>query len=132
MTALVALDDVLALIDAVAAEPNSRTKVWLGEPSVSRLKERLRALPVAAVSEPATVHGLDAQAWFDTARRFHAGLQTIAHTHGHGIDHDWCRRQAAYYHRSRAGRHAGLADAGRARAAPHRRARPGAQPATAP
>ena len=100
MSNLVAIPDVLALIDKAAAEPGSRDKVWLTEPSISRLKARILAMPTAVAPDPApsaTVLGLDAQGWHDTARRFHAGLQTIAHTSGAGIDHDWCRRQADYY-----------------------------------
>lgn len=107
---LVALADVLALIDAVAAEPGTfadganRQKVWLAEPSTTRLKDRLSALPQhQPAPAPALVHGLDAQAWFDTARRHHAGLRTIAYTWGHGIDHQWCRDQARWYLGEQAG-----------------------------
>lgn len=110
---LVALADVLALIDAAAAEPGTypdrgvnRQKVWLVEPSLSRLKARLAALPQHVATAPALVQGLDAQGWYDTARRYHAGLRTIAFTWGHGIDHQWARDQARWYLGDQAGRQA--------------------------
>lgn len=110
---LVALADVLALIDTVAAEPGTyaeggvnRQKVWLAEPSVGRLKARVAALPQRQSAAPAQVHGLDAQGWYDTARRYHAGLRTIAFTWGASIDHQWARDQARWYLGDQAGRKA--------------------------
>lgn len=104
----VPLTDLVRLIEGLEAEPRGQKKVWIQEPSTARLIARITELavsmppetPVAPVPQPhpqTLLHGLDAQGWYDTARRYHAGLQTIAHTHGSGIDHDWCRRQADYY-----------------------------------
>lgn len=100
---LVNLSDVIALVEGLEAEPRGAQKVWIQEPSTSRLIARLQALPRVDAPQPAPppaptlLHGLDAQGWYDTARRYHVGLETIIKTEGHGIDHDWCRRQAAYY-----------------------------------
>lgn len=106
---VVRLTDLVQLIEGLEAEPRGAKKVWIQEPSTGRLIARITELAVSMPAEPpppapvpqphpqTLLHGLDAQGWYDTARRYHVGLETIIKTEGHGIDHDWCRRQAAYY-----------------------------------
>lgn len=78
----------------------AHSKDWIRLADLRAAFEALvdHAPPPSPTPHPQTLlHGLDAQGWYDTALRYHAGLSTIARTDGHGIDHDWCRRQADYY-----------------------------------
>jgi hypothetical protein len=88
------MKDAQALLAAAEADAAARGKGWV---TLDTLRAALAALPPQPPPlppPPPTVHGLDAQGWYDTALRYHRILHAIAHTHGHGVTADWLQYQA--------------------------------------
>ncbi len=85
---MIDLETALAALNQKAAQNG---KDWL---RLSDIQAVLQAQPPVAGG---AVNGLDAQGWYDAARRYHAGLLSILKTEGASIDIAWARLQAARY-----------------------------------